>query len=342
MFDTHRPAQRRAAIHSALLRVSAIVLITALSACGAKSETEQLAELRDGLIYSQYRRASQTGMPTAIDAYRKGAQWTGAGAPPEFTNKDHCTMHVLLAYGALIADKSTISLAESDIVESAGCDEFNRVAADSLRAVIFRRNEWPQLAKAESDKVWSTPTMPADTSQPIASVMILHVTLAYLAVSEERWDLAQLHIDALALLLKQPWMSDLPRAGIAFQEGRNGDALIALKHMSEDPTAPPAVRAEVERFIAQIEGKAGLVDSFAFMPKLVAVLTWEAIKQHGPEVIKTTARFAEHQAWKPLNDSVKDGAGKAREVAGSWWNKVREAVKPSEPATETDSKQDEG
>jgi hypothetical protein len=310
------------------------VLAAALAGCGDKSETEQLADLRDGLAYTNYRRVSENGMPAAIAAYRKGAQWSGQTPPVEFSEADICAMHVLLAYGALIADKGTIALAESDIVEAGDCAPFDRVAANSLRSVVFRRQQWPQLAQAESDKAWAAPKQAGQDKAPAEQVMILHVTLAYLAVSEQRWDRAQLHIDALAQLLRQPWMSDLPRAGIAFKEGRTGDGLVALKHMSQDPTAPPEVRAELARFIAKIEAKGGDVDSFAFMPRLVAVLTWEAIKQEGPDVLKTTARFAEQQAWKPLNDSVSSGAGKAREVAGSWWNKARDAVMPAEATDE--------
>ncbi|MGO4776901.1 hypothetical protein AB4084_15580, partial [Lysobacter sp. 2RAB21] len=210
-----RPALRRA--------LSLAVLAIVLSGCGDKSETEQLTDLRDGLAYTNYRRVSENGMPTAIAAYRKGAQWSGQTPPVEFSEADTCVMHVLLAYGALIADKSTIALAESDIVEAGDCAPFDRVAANSLRSVVFRRQEWPQLAQAESDKAWAAPKQAGQDKAPAEQVMILHLTLAYLAVSEQRWDRAQLHIDALAQLLRQPWMSDLPRAGIAFKEGRTGD-----------------------------------------------------------------------------------------------------------------------
>lgn len=310
----------------ALRRAACLLLIAALAACSSKSENEQLLELRDGLAYTQYRRLSESGLPGAIGAYRKGMEWSGKAPPVEFDEADYCAMHVLLAYGALVADKSTIALAESDIVEARNCGSFDRVAANSLRSVVFQRLEWPQLAQAESDKVWTAPQAPGADQPPVAHVITLHAALTYLAVSEKRWDRAQVHIDALGQLLKQPWMSELPRAGLAFQEGRTRDGLVTLKRMSQDPSAPEPVRKELARFIAKVEAKGGDVDSFVFMPRLIAVLTWEAVKQEGPDVLRTTTRFAEEQAWKPLNDSVKDGAGKAREVAGGWWDKARNAV----------------
>lgn len=317
MSSHQRPAMRRAAC---------LLLIAALAACSSKSENEQLLELRDGLAYTQYRRLSESGLPGAIGAYRKGMEWSGKAPPVAFDEADYCAMHVLLAYGALVADKSTIALAESDIVEARNCGSFDRVAANSLRSVVFQRLEWPQLAQAESDKVWTAPQAPGADQPPVAHVITLHAALTYLAVSEKRWDRAQVHIDALGQLLKQPWMSELPRAGLAFQEGRTRDGLVTLKRMSQDPSAPEPVRKELARFIAKVEAKGGDVDSFVFMPRLIAVLTWEAVKQEGPDVLRTTTRFAEEQAWKPLNDSVKDGAGKAREVAGGWWDKARNAV----------------
>lgn len=323
MSSPHRPALRRAAC---------LLLIAALAACSDKSENEQLLELRDSLAYTQYRQLSDHGLPGAIGAYRKGMEWSGKQPPVEFGEADYCAMHVLLAYGALVADKSTIALAESDIVEARGCGAFDRVAANSLRSVVFQRLEWPQLAQAESDKVWAAPQSPGAEQPPVAHVITLHAALTYLAVSEKRWDRAQVHIDALGQLLKQPWMSDLPRAGLAFQEGRTRDGLVALKRMSRDPSAPEPVRQELARFIAKVEAKGGDVDSFAFMPRLIAVLTWEAVKDQGPEVLSTTTRFAEEQAWKPLNDTVKQGAGKARDVAGGLWDKARGAVAPDAKA----------
>ncbi|WP_394537492.1 hypothetical protein PRJ39_15200 [Lysobacter enzymogenes] len=322
-------------------------LVLALAACGAKTEAEQLAGLRDGLAYTNYRRVSENGLPAALQAYRFGAQFSDkAGvAPselPQFGPADLCIAHLLLAYAALGADKTTIAVAETDIVEAQDCAAFDDLAAASLRSVAFQRLEWPQLAQAESEKVWAAQNRTdGDFSKgPAGQMMALHLGLGYLAVSEKRWDRAQIHADALGQMLRAPWLGQIAGVGVAVQEGRTHDALIALKRLSEDPSVPGGVRKELAGLIAQVEAKGGDVDSFAFMPRLVTTLAWDAVKAHGPEAMRAATRFADEQALKPMGESLQKGVGQAGEAAGGWWRKAREALSspaPAAPAEKTDA-----
>ncbi|MEH6422066.1 hypothetical protein [Pseudomonas sp. CGJS7] len=322
-------------------------LALALAACGGKSETEQLAAMREGLVYTQYRNVSENALLEGLAAYRKGLQWTGenwaGGKLPadlpkgELSKADLCVTHVLLAYGALIADKRSIALAESDIVDAQQCNTFDRAAASSLRSVVFQREQWPGLAKQESDKAWALPNQAGETQPPVEHVIVMHVALAYFAASEQEWERAQVHFDALAQLLKQPWFSQLPAAGIAFKEGRTQDGLVALKKLSRDPSAPEAVRKELVAFIAKVEAKGGDVDSMVFMPRLVAVLGWEAIQAEGPQLLRTVTGFAEDQAWAAAGGSVKEGADKAQKAAAGWWQKARDAVSSADKTPKPDS-----
>lgn len=343
MPSTHRPALRRAC-----LSATVALLTFALAACGSKSETEQLAELREGIAYTQYRRLSENGLPGGLAAYQKGLQWTGenwasknpvADLPKgDFSEADLCVVHVLMAYGALIANKNTIALAESDIVEGQSCSAFNRAAATSLRAVVFQREQWPGLAKLEGQKAWALPKQAGEDLPPAEHMLVLHAALAYFAASEQEWERAQVHFDALGHLLGQPWFAQIPPVGIAFKEGRTRDGLSALKKLSVDPSAPAEVRKELVALIAKVEAKGGDVDSAIFMPRLVATLTWEMIAAEGPQLLRTATGFAEEQAdWAALSDSVKDGTGKAKATAAQWWNKAREAVSsPNQtPANDT-------
>lgn len=339
MPSTHRPALRRAC-----LTATVALLTLALAACGSKSETEQLAKLREGITYTQYRRLSENGLPGGLTAYQKGLKWTGenwasnnpaADLPKgEFSEADLCVVHVLMAYGALIANKNTIALAESDIVESQSCSPFNRAAATSLRAVVFQREQWPGLAKLEGEKAWALPKQAGEDLPPAEHMVVLHAALAYFAASEQEWERAQVHFDALGHLLGQPWFAQLPPVGIAFKEGRTRDGLSALKKLSADPTAPAEVRKELVALIAKVEAKGGDVDSAIFMPRLVATLTWEMIAAEGPQLLRTATGFAEEQAdWAALSGSVKDGTGKATAAAAQWWSKARDAVAPADEAT---------
>lgn len=318
---------------SRLRLIGGAALALALAACGGNSETEQLAELRDGLAYSQYRRVSESGLPAALDAYRLGAQWSGkAGlAPPDLPPigpADLCIAHVLLAYAALGADKTTLAIAETDIVEAQDCAPFDDLAAASLRSVAFHRLEWPQLAQAESEKVWAAPRAAGAKKTPAGQMLALHLGLGYLAVSEQRWDRAQIHADALGQMLQAPWLGKIAAAGVAVQDGRAGEALVALKQLSRDPGVPAGVRRELAALIAQAEAKGGDVDSFAFMPRLIATLAWDAAKAHGPTAVRAAAGLADEQRLRPMGESLQQGVGRAGQAAGSWWNKAREALAP--------------
>ncbi|BAV98388.1 hypothetical protein [Lysobacter enzymogenes] len=313
-------------------------LALALAACGAKSESEQLADLRDGLTYTQYRRVSENGLPAALETYRFGAQFSDkAGIArsdlPELGPADLCIAHLLLAYGALGADKTTLALAETDIVEAQDCAAFDDLAAASLRSVAFQRLQWPQLAQAESERVWAAQGDGDFQKGPAGQMLALHLGLGYLAVSEKRWDRAQIHADALGQMLRAPWLGKIAGAGVAVQEGRPRDALISLKRLSADPSVPPELRKELTGFIAQVEAKGGDVDSFAFMPRLATSLAWDAVQAHGPEAMRAATRFADEQALKPVGESLQKGVGQASEAAGGWWRKLREAVSSS-PAPE--------
>lgn len=325
-------------------RLALAALALALAACGAKSETEQLADLREGLTYTQYRRVSENGLPAALEAYRLGARLgdkAGMAPPelPELGPADLCIAHLLLAYGALGAGKTTVAVAETDIVEAQDCAAFDDLAAASLRSVAFQRLQWPQLAQQESEKVWAAQRASRSDQGPGMQMLALHLGLGYLAVSEKRWDRAQVHADALGQMLRAPWLGKIAEAGVAVQEGRTRDALVALKRISEDPGVPAGLRKELAGLIAQAEAKGGDVDSFAFMPRLATTLAWDAVRAHGPEAMRAATRFADEQALKPMGESLHEGIGQAGEAAGGWWRKLREAVSSS-PAPAAPAGQD--
>lgn len=310
--------------------LSIILLILCLSACSRNaSESEQLAELRDGFTYTQYRRISEAGLPAALKVYRKGREWQGKEGETvaEVSSDGTCASRVMLAYSSLMAKKHTVALAETDIIIDEDCADFEKLAAGSLRSVAFQRFGWPELAEKESETIWKAvqvrDAQPDDTLKPVDRLIVLHVALAFAAVHDQRWDQAQLHGDALGILLEQPWLSEFPRAGGAFQEGDFQEGLITLRQISRDPSAPEAVKQVLSLWIAKIEARAGDVDSFAFMPRLMAVVMWDAVKEYGPEALGAAASFADENTWQPLDGVVQEGADSAHGLANSWWSKAK-------------------
>ena len=198
--------------------LSFLVVGLVLAGCAEKTEHEQLAGLRDGFTYRQYRQLSENGLPAAYAAWTVGSEWADPGTvPPPFSPEAECLAHALLGYSALTADRGTLAIAEADIITALpACNDLARVSA-ALRAVAFQRLEWPQLAREESDLATfggariGSPDAQRDSTQ----ALVIHVVLGYAALSDRNPARAQIHIDAIALMLEQPWMSELAGAGLA-------------------------------------------------------------------------------------------------------------------------------
>lgn len=310
---------RRVPTAIALIPPLTAALVVALGGCAQKSEAQQLLELRNGVAYTQYRRLSESGLSDGLAEYRSNIERDGYQPDPTFAKRDLCPMRVMLAYGALIEDKHTATIAESDLVDSQPCSDSERTAAASLRAVAYQRLSWPTLAAVESQGVWERPATAPKNSPPERQVT-LHLALGYLAATEQRWDQAQLHIDGLTQLLGQAWLAGLPQAGLAFREGRPQDGLAALKRLSLDASAPQGLRSEIGAVIQGTEvAGAHPLDANRSMPRLVAIALWNAVQKDGPQTLATMTRFIEQKAWAPLVQVARhDADGASGWMSGGW------------------------
>lgn len=292
-----------------------------LAACGEKTEQQQLDALRDSVSYTQYRRLSQHGLPASYNAWREGMRLAGSKEPtPELTPDTECMIHGLLGYSALSADRTLIAIAESDIVDALpACPQYAQISA-ALRSVAFHRREWPQLADQQSEfAINGGKALDAQqTNDALMRMLIVHAALGYKAISDKRWDRAQIHIDAIALSLKQPWLSELGRAGLAINNGDVREGLVLLKRLSENPQVPQDVRTYLGGLIAQVEADTGNVDSSLWMAKVFARIVWGEIKRHGPEGLAGLMAFVDQQSGK-VDQLVDDGKG----MLDGWWQAAK-------------------
>lgn len=276
---------------------TAIILAAILvSGCAKKTETEQLAEFRDKLTYTQYRLLTANGLPLGLKSYQAGLTLSGNKELPTFAEKDICTARVVLAYGGLISDKRTISLAEADLVDIEACAIFEKAAASSLRSVIFHRQEWPVLAKTETERANLMLSSDEKGPQTETELTVFHVALGVTSVMENDYERALVHVDALGLLLKQPWFGKLGRATLMLKQGEVTSALRDLKRLSEDESVPVEVRSELGRGIAQIETKTGNIDAPAFMARVLVKGLWDIIKTQGSLGLATMTSFADSKS----------------------------------------------
>ncbi|MEA9580091.1 hypothetical protein VC218_14640 [Xanthomonas nasturtii] len=271
----------------------AIALLTAATGCGHKSEQQQLDDLRGGLQYRGYRHFSEQGLPIAFAAYQRGGALLET-PPAPLTADDICMLHAMLSYTALSANKLLPAIAEADLLER-DCAPQGRIIATALRSVAYERKQWPQLAQQSSDSLWKNS---ADPEGDFATLVMLHVVMAYAAMQDKRWENVVLHVDAIALAVRAPWLGELARAGLDLAEHRYLAGLRRLKRLSENPGVPPEVRAELQTLILHVEAESGDLDSNLVIARILSRFMWQAIKQNGSPVMQQAMQFAEQQAQR--------------------------------------------
>lgn len=283
------------------LTAGIVALLLAAGGCAKKSEAEQLAALREGFTYKRYQQVSGTGLPTALEAYRKASELSGKPVEP-FTAEELCVARTLLAYSALTFDKQTLVIAESDLIDRNGCDALTRHAAQSLRVVVFQRRSWHGLAHEHSQV---DPAGLGDARKDaMARLAALHLVLIYTGAMDKRWDRVVLQVEGLAALIGTPWLGEIGNACLDIHEGRTRDGLRRIKRLSENPHVPEQVRTELATAIAAFEAEAGNLDDS--MTRLLLRMVWLAIRDHGPERLRMLAGFVEDNAWNRLASAPDD------------------------------------
>lgn len=263
--------------------------------CSKKSETEQLADMRDSFTYSKYALLSENGLALGLKAYQQGVKISGSEKMPEITQNEVCIARTLLAYGALVADKNKIALAESDLIDKENCDPFMRGAAGSLRGVIFHREKWPELAAQETKQSQTLLGTVSDKETADTQLMALHLALGSNAVMQKDYERAQVHADALGLVMEAPWLGKLAKATIHFKEGKVTDGVRDVKRLSEDETVPLEVRTELAKGIKEIESKTGNVDAPAFMGRVLIRGVWDIATEKSSGALSQVSGFVKSQ-----------------------------------------------
>ncbi|MGH8049195.1 MAG: hypothetical protein ACRERV_09980 [Methylococcales bacterium] len=265
-----------------------------LAGCGKSSEAEQLAELRDSFTYKQYRRVSEKGVPVGLRAYVASSVSLDIKEAPKVTPDNICVARLALAYAATVKKTYTIALVETDIVQaSSDCKPEDRAIADSIRAIVFQNLKWPNLAIAESRKARASKDSLSGESFADRA-LILHLAFAYLHITEKEWKEAKFHIDGIAVLIEQPWVSKIGDFALAVHEKRLEDAIRIAQEISTDPSVPAEVRTYFAKIYADMGGDvARMATDPKFLAEMVSQILWSAAKESGSEQWKKISTFAD-------------------------------------------------
>ena len=272
--------------------------------CKSKTEAEQLAEYRDSLVYTKYHFLSEKGFVLGLKAYQKSVEVSAAEKLPELTSNDICIARVVMAYGALISDKRKIALAEADMVSASQCKSFDLAAASTLRSVVFQREQWLGLAAAENEQAKTLLGKGSSSADTETEMLVFHLAMGLSAVQDKNFDRALVHVDAVGVLLGQPWLGKLGAATLSLQQGDVTKGVREIKRLSEDNSVPPEVRSELVKGIALIETKTGNVDLPGFMARALVFALWDVAKHEGPKSLSTLLGFVDTQVDGTIDSGV--------------------------------------
>jgi hypothetical protein len=268
--------------------------IIVLSACSKNSEAEQLAEMRDSFTYKQYRRLSENGLALGLQAYLKGSEAIAVKDVPVISPQHLCVLRMALAYSETLKKQYSIALAETDIIESSqDCSAIDRAVATSIRAIVFQNLQWPALAQAESMRARAVNIDVSGDSFSERALMV-HLAFAYLHINEKEWDKAKFHIDGIAVMIGQPWLSKVADFGLAVHEKRLKDALRLAQELSQDPNVPADVRQYFAQLYAELGGDvARIVSDPTYLAEMMSQVLWNAAKSQGSEQWKKISAYAD-------------------------------------------------
>lgn len=309
-------------IRRALSAVLIMLVAIACVGCKSKTEAEQLADYRDSLVYSKYHFLSEKGFVLGLQAYQKSLEVSGTEKLPELTPQDICVARIVMAYGALMSDKRKIALAEADIVSASQCESFNLAAASTLRSVIFQRETWPVLAATENEQAKTLLSKGSSAADTETEMIVFHLAVGLSAVQDKNFAQALIHLDAVGVLLGQPWLGKLGAATLSLQQGEVTKGVRDIKRLSEDNSVPPEVRTELVKGIALVEGKTGNVDLPGFMARALVVALWDVAKNEGPKSLSLLMGFVNTQ----VSSTIDSGVSAAKSFMGDF-NATSESTK---------------
>jgi hypothetical protein len=295
-----------------------------LVACSKGSEAEQLAAMRDGFTYKQYRRVSENGLSFGLQAFLNASKAAGMEDVPEVTPEELCVLRMALAFSEVTRKKYTVALAETDIIESdKHCTQVDRTVATSIRAIIFQNLQWPTLAIAESRRARDA-DIPLSGESFNERLLMMHIALAYLYGSDKEWQKAKFHVDGIATMMELPWISKVADFALAVQEARIKDALRIAQALSQDPSVPADVRDYFASLYRDVGGDvARMATDPKYLVEMMMQVIWNAAKSKGTEQWKKLTTYIEHfdasQLPHDLNGAVegaKSGLDKLIEKTG--------------------------
>ncbi len=246
--------------------VAALMVLALLLSSGCErqvDEQQELADLQQGLVYSNYQRLSDSGIATLLEGYNH--ELVAQSLPPATSAELHGA--VALLWG--LANKPTLALAEAELARQADSAQRHRVLIDSVAAVALYQQGWPGLATATAEGPRQAGATLEQANEVQAEQISLFLALGYLGYLEQDEGMIHYAFEGLATVTGYTFLPTLGKAGLKLQQGELQEGLVMLKSLLKDPSLPAAERQQIQRLISELEAQHGALESPLFMPRLM-------------------------------------------------------------------------
>jgi hypothetical protein len=256
-----------------------LLFIMSFMACSTPTERELYEDELDKTSYKSYKSLSSIGVSAAVTGFNTSVDDSSQ------INIDYSRL--LLSYAWCVGQKPVFSFAESNQVLENSKDSVTKGLAHMMLSIGMFEKGWKQIAKEESDLGIAAMAKQEDQTQVRNEILIMHLLAGTLAIYERNFDMARVHFAGISQLTGIEWPYMLVDAMGDIDAGKIQQGLVKLKKASKDEKVPPEIRTALTDLIAQVEKKAGNVESSAFMPRLIGSMLLDELKNSGPEETKS-------------------------------------------------------
>ena len=249
-----------------ILNLSLVIFIVQLSACSTtkKSEADRFKDMRSGLVYKTYQKASIKAMKPVARKYNKKLVKENKAQSGE------AQIHALLSLIWMGSTKFKYALAESEYAVKAANNPEDRYAALTIHSLTMHGLGWHQLAKQQSIEA-GVLVKSNDFSNRYNNMLVLvHVVGSALALQEGNIPYIASEVRDLGVLTKRDWLVQLGDATLDVYSGANAKAISRLEKLKSNPDLSAAERKGVASVSKAVE--AGGKDASKAVAKAVVLV----------------------------------------------------------------------
>lgn len=240
-----------------------IIFVFQLTACATtkKTEADRYKDMRSGVVYKTYQKASIEAMKPVAKKYNK----TLARESKPLSGETH--IHGLLSLMWMASGKSKYAIAESEYAVSVASNPADRYAALIVQSLMMHKNGWHNLAKQQSVEARALVNKHGFSNRYDNTLIMVHVVGSALALQEGNIPFVASEVRDLGVATQQDWLVELGDATQDVYGGASSKAISRLDKLKNDPDLSKDERKAVAKVAKAV--KAGGKDVSTEVAKAV-------------------------------------------------------------------------